>query len=301
MAFCSPAAAQCTTTASAGEADLAVVERPAGRRRPGARGRGARRSRSSGPRRARAARASASLAIVAITVGSMRSITPASSSRRKKSSGDVAAAAERRTPATMPLPHQRVGLHHGAVDHPGITGSHPADRVRVDAVLQQPEARVSRGLAGADDHVAATAPSRGRTRSLTATTRAPSPTSNGGGVVAGMVGARYVASTTRADAGTSYSLPDTVETEPPIADVLAAPEELDAPGHDHPGQRALEVVHDLRRGRPLVQPLLRARRPASGRRRAASTRRRRTRTPGAAGRTGTRRASARPMRGAGRP
>ena len=38
----------------------------------------------------------------------------------------------------------------GPVEHPRLARAHPADRVRVDAVAQEPDDAVGRGLAGAD-------------------------------------------------------------------------------------------------------------------------------------------------------
>src|SRR5690606_40407214 len=47
----------------------------------------------------------------------------------------------------------RSGLDDGTVEHPRLPRTHPADRVGVDAVAEQPDARVGRGLARAHDHV----------------------------------------------------------------------------------------------------------------------------------------------------
>ena len=46
-----------------------------------------------------------------------------------------------------------IGLHDGAIEHPRIARTDPADRLRIHAVLQQPDAGIRRGLPGADDHV----------------------------------------------------------------------------------------------------------------------------------------------------
>ena len=47
----------------------------------------------------------------------------------------------------------RVRLDHRAVEHPRVAGPHPADRAGVDPVVEQPDARIGRGLARTDDHV----------------------------------------------------------------------------------------------------------------------------------------------------
>ena len=64
------------------------------------------------------------------------------------------------------------------------------------------------------------------TRSLTGTTRAPSPTANFGGSSAGMSGARYRASTTRQPSGTENAWPDTRETT------------VRSPTYDEPGKNS---------------------------------------------------------------
>ncbi len=46
-----------------------------------------------------------------------------------------------------------VGLDDRPVEHPRVTRADPADRVRVHAAGEQPDAGVGRGLAGSDDHV----------------------------------------------------------------------------------------------------------------------------------------------------
>ena len=48
-----------------------------------------------------------------------------------------------------------VRLDQCAVEHPRFAGSHPADRTRVHAARQQPDAGIGGGLAGADDDVLA--------------------------------------------------------------------------------------------------------------------------------------------------
>ena len=183
--YCSPDAAQCTTSvpgASGSDPSSKTISRPVTcwmcpRRTTWSIVRS--RSSSHSPR-------VGVLAIVGRTSVSIRSITPAASRRRK---------GRRATRRRRPLPwcpqrarrDHRIGLDHGAVEHPGFTRTYPRDAVRRHAVRQQPHDPVGRGLAGPDDHEAVRR--LGQPRELVdRDDQASSATPNGGGVVAGIVG-----------------------------------------------------------------------------------------------------------------
>ena len=91
--------------------------------------------------------------MVGVTDRSMRSITPASSKRQNKSSGDAASAAACTRVRRHPDEDSRVWLDHRAVEHPRIAGPHPTDRVWINPVVEQPDARIGSGLSRTDDHV----------------------------------------------------------------------------------------------------------------------------------------------------
>ena len=69
------------------------------------------------------------------------------------SSGDAASAAASTVSAAIPMKTAGSGWTTARFEHPRIAGPHPTDRIRVDPVVEQPDARIGRGLARTDDHV----------------------------------------------------------------------------------------------------------------------------------------------------
>ena len=184
----SPAAAQCTTTASGAIDTSTLVEPDRARARRCGCGRDGRRSRScaTGP-----SSHWARVGVLAI-VGSTSLVDPQHHARRLEPKEHVVQRWGLGRGFHCVGDHAdedgRVRLDHGAVQHPRVPGAHPADRVRSDAVAEQPDARVGRGLAGADDDVLL--------RSVRPTpaggpgSAVPGAAANGGGVVAGISGSR---------------------------------------------------------------------------------------------------------------
>ena len=147
-------------------------------------------------------------AIVGTTPGSMRSITPAASRRRNTSSSDAASTAAAMVSAASPNATAGSGWTtarlsiQGSRDrtHTIRSGGTPfASNQMIPSVAVLPDPTITK-LLGASTSSAS---------SLTATTRTSAATPNGGGVVAGIVGARYAASTTLRRTSTRVVSPDT--------------------------------------------------------------------------------------------
>ncbi len=128
-------------------------------------------------------------AIVGVTDRSMRTRTPASSSPRNTSSRDVAAAAACMMSAAMPRNTAGSGCTTARLSIQGSRGL--TQQIRSGSTpwaISQMQASVA---VLPDPTMTNSLGARSRTaRSLTGMTWAPSPTSNGGGVSAGMSGAR---------------------------------------------------------------------------------------------------------------
>ena len=240
------------------------------------------------------------LAMVGVTERSMRSMMPASSSRRNRS---------------VKRGRRRRGLHHVGdhaevddgirldqrpVQHPGLAWPHPADGLGVHPALQQPDAGVGRGLAGADDDVLARSllpahevvdRDHPRTVASPRTSVASPPGCRGRGSERRRSGTaaapRTAVLTRRARRCGLRGTRSRRGTRP-------GPTRASGPRAGGRSRRRSSA------GRPARGVPPRARAPGSVRRPGPSTRRRRTWTTGAAARTGRRAASDLRLRGVGR-
>ena len=148
--------------------------------------------------------------------------------------------------------HRGIGLDHGTVEHPGIARPHPADRVGVDAVRQQPDTGVGRRLARADDHVLP--PRLGHAYEVVdfddrRTVRDLERRRGVGGYVGGQVaGVNDPARRRQGELLASDTRDDLA-----IPDVLGRREELDSVRREHLIEDLEVVGADLVAGGPLVQ------------------------------------------------
>ena len=139
--------------------------------------------------------------------GSIRTSLPDASSRSNRSSMSAALAAASASRETI---HDRGHLIQRlpvpAVVEPGIAWANPADPVWINAVLQQPNARVRGRLAG-PEHGIRRGRMGGRRQVVNRNDPAPAATPNGRACVAGIEASRYRASTTLRRATTSWTSP----------------------------------------------------------------------------------------------
>ena len=137
----------------------------------------------------------------------MRTMMPAASIRRNRFSGEVAAAAASMMLAAMPRNTAGSGCTTARLSIQGSRG-----RTQQIAAASTPWASSHRQASVAvlpEPTTTYWLDARSRpTRALTGITLAPAATSNGGGVSAGMVGARYRASTIRHCGGTVNRCPE---------------------------------------------------------------------------------------------
>ena len=195
------------------------------------------------------------MAIVGMTVRSMRSMMPASSSRRNRSSSEVASAAACIVSAAMPRKIAGSGwttarlIIHGSRGRTQqiASGSTPRASSQMQAsvaVLPDPTTTYWLGA------------SSSRARSLTGSTRASSPTPNGGRLLRGDAGRQVVGVDDPAPLGHLETLARDARDDGAVADVLAVGEELDLARLQHPVEHPRVVGADLRLGGSLLQALL---------------------------------------------
>ena len=152
----------------------------------------------------------------------------------------------------------RVGLDLGAVEHPRLARPHPADRIRVDAVPEQPYDAVGGGLARTDDDVLAR---RRGTRQLVGGDDAGAVDGEGRRRLRRDVGRQVPRVDDPAPLAHLVALPRVPRHEGPVTEVVAPAEQLDPTSGEHAFREDLVVV---REDRPLVRTLVQPRLGAGG-------------------------------------
>ena len=172
--------------------------------------------------------------------------------RKKTSSGLVAFAAAIMVSAAMPRNTAGSGCTTARLSSHGSRG-----RTQVMALGETPFCRsqthVSVAVLPAPTMTYLSGACWMRTSSLTATTRAPSSTTNGGGVSSGMSGDRYRASTTR-EPGAKNRVPLSIDTNRRPPRYSVRPWKLHTARCTHAFEHAGVILGDFRRTRPFVKP-----------------------------------------------